>query len=52
MVHTKINNNVVVIAEAIQINTTLLVLDVSYNEITYNGAVAIGESLKHNKCLQ
>jgi len=52
MVHTKINNNVVVIAEAIQINTTLLVLDVSYNEITYNGAVAIGDSLKHNKCLQ
>ena len=52
MVHTKINNNVVVIAEAIQINQTLLVLDVSYNEITYIGAIAIGDALKHNNQLQ
>ena len=40
------------IAEGIQVNVTLLMLDTSKNKITDFGAVAISASLKYNKNLQ
>ena len=42
------NNGVIIIAEAIQVNTILQKINVSNNSINDDGATAISKSLKHN----